>query len=164
MGEQTPAALFRDIMRNDLPDAQAWIRGNAQNPQLSGLVKFYATPYGGVIVEAEIFGLPNITQQHSTDFYGFHIHQYGNCTPPFDNAGEHYSNTQAMHPDHTGDLVPLLGNQGYAWLAFYDKRFTVPEIIDKSVIIHDMPDDFRTQPAGNSGNRIGCGVIRRVRK
>ena len=57
-------------------------------------------------------------------------------------------------------MIPLMGNQGYAWLAFYDKRFSIPEILGRSVIIHAMPDDFRTQPSGDAGEKIGCGVIR----
>ena len=65
-----------------------------------------------------------------------------------------------MHPQHSGDLIPLMGNQGYAWTAFYDKRITIPEIIGRSVVIHAMPDDFMTQPSGNSGMKIGCGIIR----
>ena len=67
-----------------------------------------------------------------------------------------------MHPSHAGDLVPLLGNQGYAYLVFYDKRFTIDDIIGRSVIIHRNPDDFATQPSGNSCEKIACGVIRRV--
>ena len=41
-------------------------------------------------------------------------------------------------------------------------RFTVREIIGKTVVIHNMPDDFRSQPAGDSGMKIACGVIERV--
>lgn len=44
-----------------------------------------------MLVEAEIFGLPNITTPGSGNFYAMHIHGNGNCTPPFDLAGEHYS-------------------------------------------------------------------------
>ena len=40
------------------------------------------------------------------------------------------------------------------------KRITIPEIIGRSVVIHAMPDDFMTQPSGNSGMKIGCGIIR----
>ena len=82
------------------------------------------------------------------------------CVSPFTSAGAHYSRTPAEHPNHSGDMPPLLGNQGYAWMAFYDKRFTIPEIIGKSLIIHRMPDNFTTQPAGDSGERIACGVIK----
>lgn len=160
MPDLTPKNFFNDILRSERPDAVAWIRGNADNPQLSGAVRFFETPYGGILVEAEVFGLPNIKTQYSSDFYAMHIHQNGNCAMPFDRTGDHYSKNNAPHPQHTGDLLPLMGNQGYAWTAFYDKRFTLPEIMGRSVVIHAMPDDFMTQPSGNSGAKIGCGVIR----
>ncbi len=41
-------------------------------------------------------------------------------------------------------------------------RFHIKEIIGKTVVIHSMPDDFTTQPAGNAGTKIGCGVIRQI--
>ena len=75
-------------------------------------------------------------------------------------AGEHLGMPETMHPHHAGDLVPLLSNQGYAWTAFYDKRFTIRDILGRSVIVHMNPDDFRTQPSGNSGAMIACGEIR----
>ena len=53
-----------------------------------------------------------------------------------------------------------MGNQGYAWQVFYDKRFFVDDILGRSVIIHSMTDDFSSQPSGNSGAKIGCGVIK----
>lgn len=160
MNNTTPADIFQDILQRNTPVAVAWIRGNEDNPRLGGSVKFFKTPYEGMLVEAEIFGLPNITTPGSSNFYAMHIHENGNCTPPFDLAGEHYSQTPQLHPQHTGDMVALMGNQGYAWSAFYDKRFKLPDIMGRSVIIHAMPDDFMTQPSGNSGARIGCGVIR----
>lgn len=160
MQNATPGSFFIDILRKGNPDAVAWIKGNQDNPRLSGVVRFFTTPYEGVLIEAEMFGLPNIGEPKASNFYGMHIHEYGNCTQPFDQAGEHYSREPSMHPQHTGDMLPLLGNQGYAWTSFYDKRFKIPEIIGRSVIIHAMPDDFMTQPSGASGVRIGCGVIR----
>lgn len=54
---------------------------------------------------------------------------------------------------------PFFFNQGYAFSVFYDKRFSLPDIVGKSVIIHEKPDDFTSQPAGNAGNKIGCGKI-----
>ena len=162
MRGNTPGTIFSEILKEGQPQAVAWIRGNAENPQLGGSVKFYDTPYEGILIEAEIFGLPNIRQLGSTEYYAMHIHEYGNCTLPFNQTGEHYSRTPALHPHHSGDLLPLLGNQGYAWLAFYDKRITIPEINGRSLIIHGRPDDFTTQPSGNAGEKIGCGVIRMV--
>lgn len=159
----TPRLSFIHLLEKDRPQAMAWIRGNESNPQLSGLVKFYATPYGGVLIEAEIFGLPNIDKQFSSDFYGFHIHEFGDCSDNFAKTGNHYNPGNQPHPEHVGDMPPLMGNQGYAWMSFYDKRFSIPEIIGKSVVIHDRPDDFTSQPSGNSGEKIGCGVIRMER-
>lgn len=160
MQNVTPAVYFYDILQEREPKATAWIRGNEENPQLSGVVRFFQTPYEGILVEAEIFGLPNVKVSGSSNFYAMHIHEYGNCALPFDKTGNHYSKDSQEHPQHTGDMVPLLGNQGYAWLAFYNKRITIPEIMGRSVVIHAMPDDFHTQPSGNSGMKIGCGVIR----
>ena len=137
----------------------AWVRGNEANPQLRGLVKFYATPYGGVLVEAEVFGLPNIDELRSSGFYALHIHENGDCSSDFTKTGDHYNPTNQQHPDHAGDLIPLMGNQGYAWACFYDKRFTVPEIVGRSVVIHGGSDDFTSQPSGNAGEKVACGVI-----
>ncbi len=160
MGNVTPEIIFTDILTYRKPEAVAWVNGNAQNPQLHGTVKFFSTPYTGVLVATEIFGLPDTDAPSKTSFYAMHIHESGNCTLPFDQTGGHYNPTDAPHPDHAGDMIPLMGNQGYAWLSFYDKRFAIPDIMGRSVIIHRMPDDFHTQPSGNSGDKIGCGIIR----
>lgn len=141
----------------------AWISGNDTHPSLSGLVRFYNTPFGGVLIDAEIFGLPNQNTEGSSDFYAMHIHEFGDCTIPFDKTGDHYNPTHEQHPEHAGDLLPLLGNSGYAWLSFYNKRFSIADILGRSVIIHAKRDDFTTQPSGNAGEKIGCGVIRAVR-
>ena len=155
----TPAITFTGLLQYNHPRAVAWVTGNADNPQLSGLVKFYQTSYNGVLVEAEIFGLPDTKE---SNFHAMHIHQFGDCSNNFSKTGEHYNPENEPHPFHAGDLLPLLSNQGYAWSAFYDKRFTINEIIGKSVIIHSGADDFTTQPSGNAGIKIGCGEIRRI--
>ncbi|MDO4331709.1 MAG: superoxide dismutase family protein [Eubacteriales bacterium] len=160
MYQFTPRLTFNQILDSNKPTAMAWVTGNSQEPQLSGLVKFFETPYGGVLIESEIFGLPNVSEEGSSRFYAMHIHEHGDCSENFTKTGNHYNPTGRPHPDHAGDLIPLLSNQGYAWSAFYDKRFTISDILGRSVIIHAMPDDFMTQPSGNSGAKIACGVIR----
>ena len=145
MRDITPATNFIHTLMQSPPDASAWIAGGNNFPSISGLARFYATKYEGTLVEVEVFGLPNVATPGSSNFYGMHIHENGVCVSPFTSAG---------------DMPPLLGNQGYAWMAFYDKRCTIPEIIGKSLIIHRMPDNFTTQPAGDSGERIACGVIK----
>lgn len=158
--QKTPGDIFSELLEDNEPQALAWVTGGGAAPALSGLVKFYNTPYGGTLIEAELFGLPNRLETGSTNFYAMHIHQNGDCSNNFQNTGEHFDLTGTIHPQHTGDLLPLFSNQGYAWIAFYDKRFTIPQILGKSVVVHQMPDDFQTQPSGNSGEKIGCGVIR----
>ena len=158
----TPADIFADLLRFRAPAAIAWVRGGDAAPNLSGLVKFYQTPYSGVLVEAEIFNLPNKQEPGSTDFYAMHIHQNGDCSDDFTKTGDHYNPSGKPHPDHAGDLLPLLGNEGYAWLSFYDKRFSTDDIIGRSIVIHSHADDFTSQPSGNSGTKIGWGVIEKA--
>ncbi len=149
---------FTSILRRNTPDAYACIKGNTAHPNLCGMASFYETPPGGVLVSTEVYGLPDVNSNNS-DFYGMHIHEFGNCTPPFDKTGGHYNPSASMHPYHAGDMLPLLGNGGYAWLAFYDERIRIKDIIGRSVVVHSMRDDFTSQPAGDSGEKIGCGVI-----
>lgn len=155
----TPRMTFSDLLEDNEPAALAWVTGDNAAPRLSGLVKFYNTPYGGVLIEAEIFGLPDIGIPGSSDFYAMHIHENGDCSAGFTRTGDHYNPSGSPHPSHAGDMPPLLANQGYAWLAFYDKRFSVKDIIGRSVVIHSRRDDFTSQPSGDAGAKIGCGVI-----
>lgn len=161
--QSTPGDIFADLLRYNNPSALAWVRGGDTVPALSGLVKFYETPYQGVLVEAEIFNLPNKSIPGSSDFYAFHIHQNGDCSDNFAHTGDHFNPTSQLHPFHAGDFPPLLGNEGYAWTAFYDKRFSIKDILGRSVIIHSNEDDFKTQPSGDSGSKIACGVIEMIR-
>lgn len=157
--QPTPRLAFIHQLSDNRPQALAWVRGGSANPEISGLVKFYDTPYDGILVEAEFFGLPSRSEAGSSSFYAMHIHQYGDCSQNFTKAGEHYNPQHTLHPWHAGDLPPLLSNQGYAWSAFYDKRFRVKDLIGRSVIIHADRDDFTSQPSGDSGAMIACGVI-----
>lgn len=157
-----PDEYFIELLEENTPDAYADITGNADNGRLSGTVKFYDAP-DGVLVEAIIFGLPNAAPPYASAFYGFHIHENGNCTEPFEQTGDHYNPDGTPHPNHAGDMPPLLGNHGFAYSVFYTARFKLSEIIGRSVIIHDSPDDFTSQPSGSSGTKIACGVIRQTK-
>lgn len=136
------------------PTAVAKIKGGQSFPNIGGEVKFYQTPYG-VVVLSEIKNLPK-TQ---TNIFGFHIHEFGNCENDFSSAGGHFNPQMSHHPNHAGDLPPLFSNEGYVLSAVLTSRFNVKSILGKSVIIHDNPDDFTTDPSGNSGKRIACGKI-----
>lgn len=137
------------------PGAMAYMRGGTEAPGLRGIVEFYDTAQG-ILITAEIFGLP----ENSSGFHGFHIHEGDNCTGEgFADAGGHYNPSGAQHPDHAGDLPPLLSRSGKAYLAVLTDRFQLQEVIGRTVVIHSDADDFHSQPAGNSGKKIGCGVI-----
>ncbi|MDD5938023.1 MAG: superoxide dismutase family protein [Clostridiales bacterium] len=151
--EFLPEALGR-------PLARAFLRGDEGHPDLAGEVLFY--PYGhGTLLVARAVGLP------AGHFLGFHIHETGDCSAaggdtPFLKAGGHFNPTGQQHPQHSGDLPTLLSSAaGTALLAVYTDRFSPAEVMGRSVIIHGMADDFRSQPAGDSGMRIACGVIQR---
>lgn len=152
-------SCFLDILQNDQPEAVAYIRGNDTHPYLNGTVKFYVVPPGYTLVEAELFQLPD-DKESPRPFIAMHIHEFGDCTPPFDKSGMHFNPDKESHPLHAGDLTPLLNNNGYAWCAFFDQRFTISDILGRSVIIHANRDDFTSQPSGDSGEKIGCGTIR----
>lgn len=147
------------------PQAQASITGSESFPSISGWARFYQTNEG-VIVYAEVSGLPQSGQPCQERIFGFHIHQGtdcgGNGDEPFPHAMSHYNPKDCGHPYHAGDLPPLFGNNGLAVSAFLTDRFLVEHIIGKVVILHDRPDDFTTQPSGNAGTKIACGVIQRM--
>lgn len=78
---------------------------------------------------------------------------------PFETAGNHLNTENDKHPNHIGDLPMIYSNNGYAYLSFFTSRFMPDKVIDKTLIIHKDIDDFITDPAGNSGERIACGKI-----
>ena len=158
----TPRVFLIDALANDRPKAMAWVVDNKNNPTTSGLVKFYQPSNGGVLVEAEFFGLPDSSAANNSNFFAMHIHNFPDCGYDFANVGTHYNPENLPHPFHAGDLPPLLSNQGYAWTAFYDRRITIENIIGKSIVIHAQGDDLLTQPSGNAGKGIACGDIRRT--
>ena len=147
------------------PAARADIRGDAAHGGIRGTVSFYPAA-GGVLAVAEVFGLPSGANRCDGGVFGCHIHEGTSCTgtiaEPFADTKGHYNPTNCSHPQHAGDMPPLFENNGYAWSAFFTKRFKVNDIIGRTVILHASPDDFTTQPSGNSGKKIACGVIERI--
>lgn len=138
------------------PDAVAVIRGGADAPCLSGQVRFYQKRKW-VLVTASLSGLP---EDSETGFFALHIHQGNSCSgADFSQTGGHYNPKGADHPNHAGDLPPLMLCCGGAYLAVRTDRFRVQDIIGRTLVIHSGPDDFHSQPAGNAGKKIGCGVI-----
>jgi Cu-Zn family superoxide dismutase len=122
---------------------------------------------GGVRVTGTLTGL----EPGST--HGFHLHEVGDCSAAdASSAGGHFNPTQQPHGDrqaggahHAGDIPnQVAGDDGQARV---DQRLADLEIgsggdrdiVGKSVIVHAKADDYRTQPSGDSGDRLACGVI-----
>lgn len=140
------------------PKAIARICGGNDHSQLRGTVLFNQRS-DGVVIEANICGLPKT----ESDFFAFHIHEGDSCIgDSFPNTGGHFNPGKAEHPKHAGDLPPLLSSHGRAYMKVLTDRFCLEEVIGRTVIIHDGADDFRTQPSGNAGEKIACGVIRKI--
>lgn len=120
-----------------------------------------------VIVKALVTGLaPN--GQH-----GFHVHEIGDCNSPdgasagghFNPSGKPHGPQDAAH--HAGDMPMLKADfYGRAEVEFHLTDVTLKagpnNIVGRSIIVHRDPDDFKTQPTGNSGARIACGVIQKL--
>ena len=144
------------------PQAVAYIAGSEQYKSIRGIAEFFSVR-GGVLVYTEVYGLPHSTACPS--IFAYHIHEGGKCQgnqeDAFADALAHYNPSGLPHPCHAGDLPPLLGNYGFAWSAVFTSRFDIEEIMGRTVIVHSHPDDFKTQPSGDSGSKIACGVIER---
>lgn len=120
---------------------------------------------GGLRVVAQVTGL-------TPGKHGFHIHEKGDCSAPdASSAGDHFNPTGAPHgaphspQHHAGDFGNIVANaQGIArydallpWLKLEGEQ----SIIGKAVIVHAGEDDLRSQPSGEAGGRVACGVIQK---
>ena len=161
MNRQNRIPDFSAALRH-IPSAVAILGGSRDYPDVMGEVYFYRTPHGTLVV-ANVSGLPSPTECCEAPVFAFHVHRgdscSGNDTDPFADAGVHYNPDGCPHPYHRGDLPPLFGAGGYAFSAVLTDRFTVDEVIGKTVIIHSSFDDFTTQPSGNAGAKLACGEI-----
>ena len=122
---------------------------------------------GGVRILIDLKGMKSGTK-------AVHIHEVGRCEPPsFDSAGAHFNPAKAEHGTanprgpHAGDLPNIaVDATGQGHLEFTASRVTIEKgpasLFDadgSALVVHDGPDDMRTDPAGNSGARVACGVI-----
>lgn len=149
------------------PYARAQMRGSPEYAGIRGQILFYPLNDRHTIVLADIRGLPTSEETCEQPVFALHIHEGTACTgdgeDPFKNTGTHYNPENCPHPQHAGDLPPLFGTrQGRAWDAVLSDRFSAREVIGRTVILHRHPDDFKTQPSGDAGEKIACGVIERI--
>lgn len=125
-----------------------------------GCVRFYQRR-NSVLVEAEFTGLP----ENDSGFFALHIHEGAACDGRgFAQTGGHYNPGGLAHPMHAGDLPPVLRRRdGRAWMQVSTDRFRLCHVLGRTLVLHSMADDFHTQPAGNAGEKLACGVIRSCR-
>lgn len=145
-----------ELILKEPPSVYGYLKGSGKNSKIQGMILIYPLWQGSFVI-AMAEGLPG------NGFLGFHIHEGEQCTgnekDPFMDAGMHFNPTHEEHPNHVGDLPPLLVERGRALEAFYTGRFSPEEVTGKTVIIHGMRDDFTTQPSGDSGEKIACGRL-----
>lgn len=134
-----------------------------QGNSASGTVTFEGVG-GGVSVVARVKGLkPN-------SVHGFHVHEKGDCSSPDGNsAGGHFNPSGAPHgpqeaPHHAGDMPALHSDaNGMVEAKFMLAGLSIgsgpADVLNRAVIVHAQPDDYKTQPTGNAGARIACGII-----
>jgi Cu-Zn family superoxide dismutase len=120
---------------------------------------------GQVAVQARVTGLkPNAE-------HGFHVHEKGDCSSPDGNsAGGHFNPDGKPHgpqdaPHHAGDMPSLKADgSGTAEARFMLSGVSVGsgagDVVGKGLIVHAQPDDYKTQPTGNAGARLACGVVK----
>lgn len=130
----------------------------------AGTVNFQQQP-GGVMMTAAITGLP------PSSVHGFHVHEKGDCSAPDAmSAGGHFNPTGKPHgqmtmPDHhAGDMNNVTADaNGNVRVSMLLPDLTVGTgangVIGRAVVVHKDPDDYKTQPTGNAGGRIACGVV-----
>lgn len=149
----------------------ARIVGGPLAPNIRGWV-YFTNAAGGSWVTVRVSGLPPYQPATSSrppiGPHGFHIHMNGSCAVgdpanPFQAAGEHWNPDNQPHGNHAGDLPVLFSNAGVARMRVFTNRFKPRDVIGKSILIHRYPDDYRSQPAGNSGPRLACGEIKTYR-
>ena len=135
-----------------------------QGNNVHGTVTF-TQEAGGVHVVADLTGL-------TPGEHGFHLHQTGDCSAPdAASAGDHFNPTMMPHgaPDstsrHAGDLGNLTADgSGNAHYDRVDSQLSFEgtnSIIGRAVIVHGNRDDMTSQPSGNAGPRVACGVVNR---
>ncbi len=129
---------------------------------VKGTVTFTAVA-GGVRVSAKVSGL-------TPGVHGFHVHEFGDCSAADgSSAGGHFNPAGAPHAGpaeahrHAGDMGNLTaGPDGTAALEYVDGQAALEgtnSVLGRGVIVHANPDDLKTQPTGNAGGRIACGVV-----
>lgn len=147
-------------MESPAPGAHADLIDTSGNRVGSAML--YAQP-DGIGIRIETSRLP-------AGEHGFHVHETGRCEGSFESAGSHFNPTGREHGHlnpkgaHAGDLANLPVAAGTDIVETSVRGLTLDALFDadgSALVVHAGADDYRTNPSGNSGSRIACGVIRR---
>jgi len=156
-----PDAPTIGLMNHGQPESAVAHIGPASGSEVSGEVRF--SEHGGdTLVEINLKHL-------SPGVHGFHVHEKGDCSAEDAlSAGGHFNPAGQPHgapdgPHHLGDLGNVTaGEDGTVNMNIHVKGLDLSgdkSIVGRAVVVHSAPDDLATQPSGNSGKRVGCGVI-----
>ena len=135
----------------------------SEDPGVSGSVTI-TKEAGGVKIVADVSGVKTDGK------HGFHIHENGQCehSDHFKSAGGHFNPAHVDHacpptdPRHAGDLgnIEITGGKGHLELTSTQLSLDGPNtVVGKAFILHAAADDCKTQPTGNAGDRLACGVV-----
>lgn len=142
------------------PQAYALIKGN----KIEGTVSFF-NMFDGTLMIYQISGLPTGEKENHA-FFGFHVHEGKTCINdtaiPYEKTLGHFNPTKQDHPYHIGDLPPIFASHGTAWTMIFIDKFRPSDMIGRTLVIHEHADDFKSQPAGDSGMKIACGEIKKM--
>ena len=146
--------------------AEATITSTYSDTTVNGTIKFDADSAGKVLMTLDI-----TIPAKAGKSVAVHIHEHGNCGDTATLAHGHWNPTNAQHGKwasdnyHSGDIGNIkLDSKGKGTLSLTSDRWSIggaadKNLLGKAIIVHGGMDDYKTQPTGNSGNRIGCGVI-----
>jgi len=149
--------------------AEATLTETYADTAIDGIVKFDMDPGGNVTMTLDI-----TIPAKAGKSVAVHIHEHGDCGDSAKMAHGHWNPTNTQHGEwgtanfHRGDIGNVkLNAKGKATLTLTTVLWTLggasdKNILGKSIIVHGGLDDYTTQPTGNSGTRIGCGVIKQT--
>lgn len=163
-----PAAPAEDRQRHVEPREEAVAKLVRPDGTAVGTARFVNGP-AGVVVTAELENLP-------PGVHAFHIHETGACEPDFEAAGGHFAPRGGAHGyladggPHAGDMPNIhVGDDGAVSVETFNPYISIgsaraADLFDddgSAIVIHQGADDYRSQPSGDAGDRLACGVIER---
>lgn len=164
------ATLVSACTKSDKQIAQATLTETANSSKTIGTAKFYELSNGKIKMDLELEFAARADSNVAV-----HFHEHGDCGNMGENTHGHWNPTKEAHGQwesaayHSGDIGNImLDHNGKGKVSVTTDRWSVMDgavnnIIGRGIIVHGGTDDYKTQPTGNSGPRVGCGVIEAVK-